>query len=243
MPLSPVRAACAAIAFSVPFAFPSPPPSPDACRGDVLQEPTDLLCIDAAAGTTGLPAGWRLRAVRGQRAPRVTIVDSAGRSFLRIDGSGQAGWLVRPVEPPIAPPGGHLHWTWRVPMAPRGTDLRDVATDDSALRVFVSFGPLRRFGPLPRTIFYSLGGPEPDGYAAPPQGRRDVFVVRVGAAAETEAWRRVRVDPFADYQRAWDERPPAIAVVGLFQDTDQTGDRAVADIHSLHWSPDDARFP
>ncbi|MEO6446797.1 MAG: DUF3047 domain-containing protein [Gemmatimonadaceae bacterium] len=241
----PLTAAAALIAFVlfVPLAhrppdFASAPPTRAPAPPSI-----DLLRLDAADDNAAPPAPWRSRAVRGERAPDVQRIDSAGLSFMRIAGTARAGWLFRSVAPPLDAPRGRLRWTWRIPVAPIGTDLRDPATDDSALRVFVSFGPLRSFGRLPRTIFYSLGGPEPDGYAAPGHGLRDVFVVRVGDAAQAGAWRRVNVDPFADYRRAWGGTPPPIAVVGLLQDTDQTRRRAVADILSLHWSPDDALDP
>jgi len=203
----------------------------------------DLLGLATNASTGDLPRPWRARAVRGQRAPDARVVDSAGTSFLRIEGTGRAGWYVRTVDPQIRASGGRLTWSWRVPMAPAGTDLRSAKTDDAALRVFVSFGPLRTFGRAPRSIFYSFGGPEPAGYERPGHGSADVFVVRVGAAVDARDWQAARVDPFADYVRAWGDDPPPIAVVGLLQDTDQTRQRAVADLRSLRWRRADALDP
>ncbi len=134
-----------------------------------------------------------------------------------------------------------MAWSWRALQAPARADLREADTDDAALRVFVAFGPLRAFGRAPRTIFYSFGGPEPDGYARAGFGSRDIHVIRVASAAGSTDWRDVVVDPGADYARVWGGPAPAIAVVGLLQDTDQTQQNAVADLRSLHWISHDAR--
>lgn len=201
---------------------------------------TDLLRLAESTVGASLPADWRQRAVRGARAPSSRVVDSAGVRFLRVEGTAAAGWLVRAVDSPIAARSGQLGWRWRVNAAPARADLRSADTDDSPLRVFVAFGPLRAIGRPPRTIFYSLGGAEPEGYARKGHGSEDVYVIRSGAARAPQGWRDVRVDPFADYRRAWGGDPPPIAVVGLLQDTDQTRGRAAADIASLTWTPTDA---
>lgn len=201
---------------------------------------TDLLRLNETALAATVPVGWRHRAVRGARAPSSRVVDSAGVRFLRVEGVGAAGWLVSAVDPPIAVGRGALVWRWRVSQAPTGADLRSPETDDAAIRVFVAFGPLRALGRPPRTIFYSLGTSEPDGYARIGHGSQDVYVIRTGSARAAERWIEVRVDPFADYRRAWGGVPPPIAVVGLLQDTEQTRGRAVADIASLTWTTSDA---
>ena len=205
----------------------------------VLQAPIDLLGITAGDSNRRLPERWRARAVRGERAPRSQVIDSAGIAFLRIEGTASAGWFVRQVEPAIAPSDGMLAWTWRAPVSSPATDLRAAATDDAPLRVFVAFGPLRTFGRQPRTIFYSMGGAEPADYRRSGHGSQRVFVVRVGGAERSRDWQRVVVDPFDDYRAAWGEEPPPIAVLGLLQDTDQTRTRAVADLQTLRWIPAD----
>ena len=201
-------------------------------------QPRAFLGIESASAGAALPGEWRTRAVRGERAPTSRVMDSAGTRFLRVEGTDVAGWFVRPVEPALRPSAGALMWRWRAPVAPAGADLRARETDDAPLRVFVAFGKLRAFGRAPRTIFYSLGGPEPVHHARPGHGSRDVYVVRAGASADATSWVDVRVDPFADYRRAWGEEPPDIAVVGLLQDTEQTRSRAVADLAWIRWVPD-----
>ncbi len=205
--------------------------------------PIAFLDLDRARLGSALPEGWRTRAVRGERAPSSRVVDSAGVRFWRIEGTDAAGWFVRAVEPRLSPEPGVLAWQWRFPAYPELADMRAPGTDDSALRVFVAFGPIRPIGRAPRTIFYSIGGPEPDAHARFGHGSRDVFVVRVGSAASAQDWTAVRMDPFADYRRAWGSEPPPIAVVGVLQDTEQTRGRALADLRSLKWIPANAVSP
>ncbi len=211
--------------------------------GDAVRAPIAFLNLDGAKPNSALPDGWRTRAVRGQRAPSSRVVDSAGVKFLRIEGTDAAGWFVRAVDPRLRPAPGVLTWQWRFPAYPELADMRAPGTDDSALRVFVAFGPIRAIGRAPRTIFYSIGGPEPDAHASFGHSSRDVFVVRVGSGAAARDWTAVRMDPFADYRRAWGSEPPSIAVIGVLQDTEQTRGRAVADLRSLSWNPADARSP
>lgn len=204
---------------------------------------TALLQLPESTVGTSLPQDWRKRAVRGARAPNSQVIDSAGFRFLRVEGTAAAGWLVGAVDPPISARRGELAWRWRVNVAPTGADLRAEETDDAPLRVFVAFGPLRAIGRPPRTIFYSLGNSEPDGYARNGHSSDDVYVIRTGSARAAERWLDVCVNPFADYRRAWGGDPPPIAVVGLLQDTDQTRSRAVADIASLTWTASAATDP
>ena len=43
------------------------------------------------------------------------------------------------------------------------------------------------------------------------------------------------LEALTDYRRIWHEEPPPIVAVGIMQDTDQTGERAVAEIRRLEW--------
>jgi len=50
-----------------------------------------------------------------------------------------------------------------------------------------------------------------------------------------EEWNEQRVQPFADYRRFWNRKPPPITAIGLMQDTDMTGGMAVSELKSLEW--------
>ena len=195
---------------------------------------TDLLRLGVAASGATLPPGWTVRAVRGVAAPVSRIVDSAGVRFLRIEGRGQAEWFGQRVAL-VADPGARLRWRWRIPVTPAGADLRVRQGDDAAARIFVSFDTPSFFGRPPRTLFYSAGGAEPDGYTRASFVSGAQHVIR-NAPPPAGAWADVTVDPVADYARIFGRPPPRITGVGVLQDSEQTGSLAVADLASLVWT-------
>ncbi len=198
--------------------------------------PVDLLGLGDVRDGATLPNGWSVQAVRGERAPASMVANRDGIPVMQISGMGRAAWFVNKLENAIKPTPGALEWSWRVPVAPSGLDLRDMKRDDSALRVFVVFAPTSFLDRTPRTLFYSLGGAEPDNFERPSFQSRDLYVIRTGAAADAKDWVSVSMKPFEDYQRIWSGKPRNIVAVGLMQDTDQTGMNAVAEIRKLTWS-------
>jgi len=198
----------------------------------------NLLDLAASAVGDGLPAGWKVRPVKGQPAPDYRIVDSEGGDrVLRVSGRGAAAWANLELPEPIAPAPGRLRWSWRVLKLPAAADLRDRTADDSAIRVYVVFGrPGGLFGGSGRIIFYTWGNAEPDGLTLRSFASDRIQIVRVSGEMEADRrWREHEVDPFADYRRFWDREPPAITAVGIMQDTDMTGSMAVAEFHHLVW--------
>ena len=232
-----VRALFAAHAANGQTLVGAPPAEPERATAVRTTVPPDLLELARAAIGDAVPPGWAVRAVRGQRAPESSVVDSGGARFFRIGGEGRAAWYVREMPTPIAPARAELTWRWRVPVAPRGVDLRHEATDDAALRIFVVFARRSWFEGTPRTLFYCTGGNEPAGYARASFTSPRLHVMRVSGAAAKASWETIAVDPFADYQRIWGEAPPPIVAVGIMQDTDQTRAATLADVQSLAWRP------
>lgn len=195
----------------------------------------DFLAMESTAAGAAIPAGWIVRAVRGQDAPASSIVDSGGVRYLRIRGTSRAGWFVRELKTPIAPGSGTMEWSWRVPEPPRRADLRNEATDDAALRVFVVFERRGFWDRTPRTLFYSSGAVEPPGYERASFASSNLHVIRMSSAPKPDDWSRTVVDPFADYARVWGGAPRQIVAVGFLQDTEQTQSSALADVRSFHW--------
>ncbi len=198
----------------------------------------DFLAFESpvAAGAT-LPADWGVRAVRGHDAPTTQIRDEEDGTHLVVMGKGKAAWFHRQLEQPIAEVTGKLVWSWRIDESPPTINLAHESTDDSPMRVFVVFGQPGFFGRPPRTIFYTFGGGEADGYARRSFASDRAHVIRVDGAPEIGFWRDNAVDPFVDFRRVWDASPPPITAVGIMQDTDQTGARAKAALRYLKWIP------
>lgn len=197
----------------------------------------DLLGLDGAPLGAGLPAGWKVRPVSGYPAPEYSVREEAEGPVLHVEGMGAAAWAYRELEAPIPVGSGVLRWSWRVLELPAGTDLRVESKDDAALRLYVVFGEPGAFAAARnRVIFYTWGNTEPKGLALRSFASARFHIVRVAGALDVGSrWHDEQVEPFEDFRRFWSGDPPAITAVGLMQDTDMTGGKAVSEIRSLLW--------
>ncbi|CAN5891931.1 hypothetical protein BH11GEM2_BH11GEM2_00870 [soil metagenome] len=195
----------------------------------------DFLGLGAAPPGAGVPPGWNVRKVRGQTAPVTEVLRTEGGPVFRISGMGRAAWFYRELSPELAESPGSLDWSWRVVEAPPAADLRAKETDDSPVRVYVVFGKPGIFNRAGRIIFYTFGNAEPRDFSQASHESDKMHVIRVDGADALRVWRDHSVDPFADYRRIWHRDPPPITAVGVMQDTDQTGQGAVAELRRLEW--------
>ncbi len=192
----------------------------------------DLLGL--VAGAESMPDPWLARPVRGFELPRLDVVEIDGRPAVRLAGAEAAGWWSLRLEDPVSV--GRLTWAWRVLTQPLGADLRISATDDSALRVFVVFGPPRILDSSTRAIFYSWGHIEPSGFRSAAHRTDRFHVIRLAGSGDVgSAWRSEDVDPFRDYRLIWGRAAPPVSAVGFMQDTDQTRRSAVSELRALQW--------
>ncbi len=197
---------------------------------------SDLIRLDGAPLGEGLPAGWKVRRVSGSPSPLFSVREQDGRRMVRVEGMA-AAWAHRQLGSPIHPGEGILRWSWRVLQLPEGADIRLPHKDDAALRVYVVFGKNSRLlARGNRVIFYTWGNAEPDGLILKGFVSEKIRIVRVAGAMEADGeWREQEAEPFKDYQRFWNREPPAISAVGLMQDTDMTGGKAISELRLLAW--------
>lgn len=193
----------------------------------------DLLGLSAPSARAPLSNAWQVRAVRGEQAPELAVIDSVGAPFLRISGMARAAWHVNELASPWREPSARLSWLWRIGVAPAGADPAAAKTDDSALRVFVVFAKTSRFTRTPRTIFYTAQPRGAVAYERPSFSGNDLFIIGIASPGAADVWTPVSVSPQADYQRIWKSTPPAIVAIGFMQDSDQTRSFARADLMSL----------
>ena len=203
----------------------------------LFAEPLAILSLANAPLRAGIPAGWKVRNVRGQTAPDIEVRNDGEGPVLRIHGAGRAAWFYRELPTEMAESPGSLAWSWRMVQAPAGADLRNEKTDDSPLRVFVVFGKPGLFGRSSRVIFYTFGSSEPDDYSRVSYVSDKMYVIRVGGTRDVGHWTDNTAKPFADYRRVWHGQPPPITAIGVMQDTDQTKAMAVAELRRLEWLP------
>lgn len=194
----------------------------------VLQTLTNL---NMAPAREGIPAGWRLASVNGVPAPtyRVTAVHT-----LRIVAAGQSATLTyrlrQPLRPPPATRPGTLTWRWRAETPLRGADLRRKTSDDSPLRVVVTF----QDGRVPT---YCWGNREGRGESFVSWAGRNRMVVVLERAEDADgSWHVETRDPFSDYRRLWNNAAKPIVSVGVNADTDGLNVRAAAEIGDITWT-------
>ena len=178
----------------------------------------------------GLPAGWRLARMQGVEPPTFRVTASRA---LRVAATGQAATATYRLRTPLRPPpstrSGALTWRWRAETPLRGADLKRRATDDSPMRVLVTFQD-------GRVLAYSWGNRESRGESfASWTGRTRMVVVLQRAEDADGSWHVERRDPFADYRRLWNNAPKAIVSVGVSADTDGLKVRAAAEIGDITW--------
>jgi hypothetical protein len=193
-----------------------------------LQTLTNLNMVPAGVG---LPAGWRLAGVQGVQAPTYRVT---GSHTLRVVAEGQAATAVfrlrQPLRPPASTHPGTLNWRWRAETPLRGADLKRRASDDSPIRVVVTFQD-------GRVLAYCWGNREGRGESfASWAGRNRMVIVLERAEDADGSWHVESRNPFSDYRRLWNNAPKAIVSVGVNADTDGLKVRAAAEIGDITWT-------
>lgn len=188
-----------------------------------------LTNLAMASPGPGLPAGWRAARVEGVASATFRVT---GSRALRVVATGQAGTATYRLRSPLRPPAarsGALTWRWRAETPLRGADLKRRASDDSPVRVLVTFGD-------GRVIAYSWGNREGRGESfASSLGRSRMVVVLQRADDADGSWHVERRDPFADYRRLWNNAPKPIVSLGIGADTDRLKVRAAAEVGDITW--------
>ena len=191
-----------------------------------------LTNLNMAPVGEGLPAGWRLAGVRGVQAPTFRVT---GSHALRIVAVGQAATATYRLRTPQRPPpsttrAGALTWRWRAETPLRGADLKRHATDDSPVRVVITFQD-------GRALIYSWGNRESRGESFVSWAGRNRMVIVLERAEDADgSWHVERRDPFSDYRRLWNNAPKPIVSVGVTADTDGLKVRAAAEIGDITWT-------
>lgn len=203
--------------------------------------------FSAAKPGDTLPSGWRVWQISGLKRPtEYRLVDYEGRTVVFARSRGSASGLVFPVSIDLqAFP--YLHWHWKVPALIPGADNTRQHTEDSPVRIVVTFEGNKSRLPLEDRIFadqFKLFTKQEFPYAVlmyiwenrAPVGtvienlhtsRIRMIVAESGANGLGE-WREVTRNLYEDYKRAFGEAPPPVRSVGIMTDSDNTGASAEA---------------
>ena len=174
------------------------------------------------------------------------VVEEEGGRFLRANSQSAASGLLQEVE--IDPrESKHIRWRWRVPQLLKGADLNRKGSDDSPVRVIVSFdGNLDKLDVEERakagmvklmsgrempyaTLMYVWDNKMPVGsFLESPHSSRAKLIVVASGPAELGRWVPFSRNLVADFKRAFGEAPGKITTVGVMTDSNATETDAIA---------------
>lgn len=195
----------------------------------------------------GLPHGWQQWTLsRFKRPTEYRLVNDNGATVVRARASSSASGLVHPLD---LDPAQYrtLQWRWKVDELIKGADNSRKSTEDSPVRVVISFSgdmdklpfddrmffdQIKAFTgqQLPyATLMYIWENRAPrDSIIANPHTSRIKMVVAESGREKLGRWQEESRDIYADFKRAFGEEPGRITAIAIMTDTDNTGENVHA---------------
>ena len=194
-----------------------------------------------------VPVGWQPWTLsRFKKPTQYQLVDYNGRTVVKASAKASASGLVHPLAVDLRryP---MLTWQWKVTELIGTADNTHAQTEDSPVRVVVSFaGDLDKL-PLDDRMFYDnirliTGQQLPYAtlmYIWENRAARNAvipnlhttrikMVVAESGRDKVGVWQHVTRNVYEDYLRAFGEEPGTVTAVAIMTDTDNTGETATA---------------
>jgi hypothetical protein len=210
-------------------------------RPDSIQLPAIGRFSAEKPGAT-LPSGWRVWTLSGLKRPtEYRLVDHEGRTVVFARSRAGASGLVYPITLDLREY-PYLHWHWKVPALIEGADNSQRHTEDSPVRIVITFDGDKSKLPLDERLFadnFRLFTRQEFPYAIlmyiwenrAPVGRvidnlhtsRIKMIVADTGNENLGKWRSETRNVYEDFRRAFGEEPPAIRSIGIMTDSDNTG--------------------
>ena len=190
-----------------------------------------------------LPRGWQPWTLsRLKKSTQYQLVSQDARTVIKASAQASASGLVHPIEvnPKSYP---LLTWRWKVTELIAGADNTQKHTEDSPVRVVVSFdGDIDRLKMDDRiffdnirlftgqqmpyaTLMYIWENRAPKGAVIPNRHTSRIkMIVAESGRDKLGDWQEVTRNLYEDYKRAFGEEPGRITAVGIMTDTDNTGE-------------------
>jgi len=193
------------------------------------------------------PQGWENWTLsKFKKATQYQLVDEAGRTVVKASAYASASGLVHRLKlDPNAYP--LLSWRWKVTDLIATADNTQKHTEDSPVRVVVSFdGDIGKL-PFDDRIFFdnirALTGQQlpyamlmyiwenrvPKGTVIPNlHTSRIKMIVAESGRDKVGGWQEVTRNVVEDFKRAFGEKPGTVTAIGIMTDTDNTGENVHA---------------
>ena len=174
------------------------------------------------------------------------VIETDDGRVLRAQAEKSASGLLQEVniDPRVSP---HIRWRWNVPQLLPNADLNRKGSDDSPVRVIVSFeGDLQKLDVEDRamasmaklvsgrdmpyaTLMYVWDNKMPVGtFLESPHSTRAKLIVVASGASQLGKWTPYSRNLVADFKKAFGESPGKIITVGVMTDTNATEADAIA---------------
>lgn len=203
---------------------------------------------DGVPGTE-LPAGWEPWSLsKFKKTTQYQLVSEDGKTVIKASARSSASGLVHhlSVDPRTFP---LLEWRWKVNELIASADNTKKHTEDSPVRVVVSFaGDIDKL-PLGDRLFFdnmrALSGKQmpyatlmyiwenravKDTVIPNLHTTRVKMIVAESGRGKLGEWQEVVRNVYEDYKRAFGEEPGNITTIGIMTDTDNTG----ANVHAYY---------
>lgn len=219
-----------------------------ASLSDMVALPYIASFSDSPPGNA-LPQGWEPWTLsRLKKATQYKLVDESGRTVVKAHADSSASGLVHALKVnarsfPL------LTWRWKITDLIATADNSQKHTEDSPVRVVVTFDgdldklPLsdRLFSdnmrlltgqPMPyATLMYIWENRAPRDTVIPNRHTSRVrMLVAESGREKIGMWQEVTRNVYEDYKRVFGEEPGRIAAIGIMTDTDNTG----ANVHAYY---------
>lgn len=180
------------------------------------------------------------------RRTNYRVIETDDGRVLRAQAEKSASGLLQEVniDPRVSP---HIRWRWNVPQLLPNADLNRKGSDDSPVRVIVSFeGDLQKLDVEDRamasmaklvsgrdmpyaTLMYVWDNKMPVGtFLESPHSTRAKLIVVASGASQLGKWTPYSRNLVADFKKAFGESPGKIITVGVMTDTNATEADAIA---------------
>ena len=194
-----------------------------------------------------LPEGWRLWNLSRLKQPtRYKLIEQDGRKVVKASADASASGLVHPLR--LDPRTYRLlSWEWKIGALIAGADNTRKASEDSPVRIVVTFDGDSNSLPLEERIFADnfrlLTGQDlpyatlmyiwenraaPDSIIPSRHTSRIKMIVARSGPDGLGTWHKLDRNLYADFRRAFGEEPGTITAVAIMTDTDNTGEKAAA---------------
>lgn len=194
-----------------------------------------------------VPRGWeRWTLSKLKKSTQYELVDYDGKTVVKASAQASASGLMHRLQ---IEPGKYplLHWRWKVAGLIPSADNTRRHSEDSPVRVVVSFDGDTDSLPLEDRVFFDnirlLTGqqlpyatlmyiwenraPKNQVIANPHTSRIKMIVVESGRD-KVGSWQEVTRNVAEDFRRAFGEAPGKITAIGIMTDTDNTGENVHA---------------